>query len=75
LVLEPRAFAKTGSGQTQQKRRKQAFSAAGITLYAPNINLVRDPRWGRAEEVFGECPHLTSELVPKMHFLRAIVYY
>lgn len=23
----------------------------GITLYAPNINLVRDPRWGRAQEV------------------------
>ena len=23
---------------------------------------MRDPRWGRAEEVFGECPHLTSEL-------------
>ena len=31
-------------------------------LYAPNINLVRDPRWGRAEEVFGEDPYLTSEL-------------
>ncbi len=26
----------------------------GITFYAPNINLVKDPRWGRAQEVYGE---------------------
>ncbi len=35
----------------------------GLTMYAPNVNLVRDPRWGRAQEVFGECPSLTSALV------------
>jgi beta-glucosidase len=34
----------------------------GITTYAPNLNLVRDPRWGRAQEVYGEDPWLTSRL-------------
>jgi hypothetical protein len=37
-------------------------NGVGITLYAPNINLVRDPRWGRAQEVYSEDPMLTSEL-------------
>ena len=38
-------------------------NGCGITLYAPNINLVRDPRWGRAQEVMGEDPTLTGDLV------------
>jgi beta-glucosidase-like glycosyl hydrolase len=41
-------------------------NGCGITLYAPNINLVRDPRWGRAEEVYGEDPHLSAELAVAM---------
>jgi beta-glucosidase len=32
----------------------------GITLYAPNINIFRDPRWGRGHETFGEDPCLTA---------------
>ncbi|MDR1505513.1 MAG: glycoside hydrolase family 3 C-terminal domain-containing protein [Treponema sp.] len=32
----------------------------GITLYAPNINIFRDPRWGRGHETFGEDPYLTA---------------
>ena len=32
----------------------------GMTMYAPNINIFRDPRWGRGHETFGECPVLTS---------------
>ena len=37
--------------------------ANGITLtYAPNIDLSRDPRWGRVEENYGEDPYLTSQL-------------
>lgn len=35
----------------------------GITTYTPNINLVKDPRWGRAAEVYGECPLHTGKLV------------
>ena len=34
----------------------------GLTLWSPNINLFRDPRWGRGHETYGEDPHLTSEL-------------
>ncbi len=32
----------------------------GLTLWSPNINMFRDPRWGRGQETFGEDPHLTS---------------
>lgn len=34
----------------------------GITLWAPNINIFRDPRWGRGMETYGEDPYLTGEL-------------
>jgi beta-glucosidase len=34
----------------------------GLTLWAPNINIFRDPRWGRGQETFGEDPFLTSRL-------------
>ena len=34
----------------------------GLTLWAPNINIFRDPRWGRGHETYGECPFLTSRL-------------
>ncbi|HHT98436.1 MAG TPA: glycoside hydrolase family 3 protein [Clostridiales bacterium] len=34
----------------------------GITFWAPNINIFRDPRWGRGHETFGEDPYLTAEL-------------
>lgn len=34
----------------------------GLTLWSPNINIFRDPRWGRGQETFGEDPFLTSRL-------------
>ncbi len=34
----------------------------GITFWTPNINIFRDPRWGRGMETYGECPHLTGEM-------------
>jgi len=34
----------------------------GLSFYAPNINIFRDPRWGRGQETFGEDPFLTSQL-------------
>lgn len=34
----------------------------GITLWAPNVNIFRDPRWGRGQETYGEDPFLTSRL-------------
>ena len=32
----------------------------GLTLWSPNINIFRDPRWGRGHETYGEDPYLTS---------------
>ena len=34
----------------------------GITFFSPNINIVRDPRWGRGQETYGEDPYLTGKL-------------
>lgn len=34
----------------------------GLTIWSPNINIVRDPRWGRGQETYGEDPYLTSQL-------------
>lgn len=34
----------------------------GLTLWSPNINIFRDPRWGRGQETYGEDPYLTSVL-------------
>ena len=34
----------------------------GLTYWAPNINIFRDPRWGRGQETFGEDPFLTAQL-------------
>ena len=35
---------------------------AGLTYWSPNINIFRDPRWGRGQETYGEDPYLTSRL-------------
>jgi beta-glucosidase len=34
----------------------------GLTFWSPNINIFRDPRWGRGHETYGECPFLTASL-------------
>jgi beta-glucosidase len=34
----------------------------GLTFWTPNVNIFRDPRWGRGQETFGEDPFLTGEL-------------
>ncbi|ACU72399.1 glycoside hydrolase family 3 domain protein [Catenulispora acidiphila DSM 44928] len=42
----------------------QEFAGKGVNVsLGPTINLVRDPRWGRAYETFGEDPYLTGEIV------------
>jgi len=35
---------------------------AGLTVWSPNINIFRDPRWGRGQETYGEDPYLTARL-------------
>ena len=34
----------------------------GLTFWSPNINILRDPRWGRGQETYGECPYLTGQM-------------
>lgn len=35
---------------------------SGLTFWSPNINIFRDPRWGRGQETYGEDPYLTSRM-------------
>ena len=44
--------------------RKNGFSGMyqGLTFWSPNINIFRDPRWGRGQETWGEDPYLTGEM-------------
>ena len=34
----------------------------GLTMFSPNINIFRDPRWGRGQETYGEDPYLTARM-------------
>ena len=34
----------------------------GLTFWAPNVNIFRDPRWGRGQETYGEDPYLTGRM-------------
>lgn len=54
---------------TEGRAKFNAFSKKGdhdiykgLTFWAPNVNIFRDPRWGRGHETFGEDPYLTAEL-------------
>lgn len=43
-------------------RRGQREIYQGLTFWSPNINIFRDPRWGRGHETYGEDPYLTGQL-------------
>lgn len=44
-------------------RRNSSYKIyQGLTFWTPNINIFRDPRWGRGQETYGEDPYLTSQL-------------
>src|SRR5471030_2337962 len=42
----------------------------GLTIWSPNINLFRDPRWGRGQETYGEDPFLTGQIA--IPFIRGL---
>ena len=42
----------------------------GLTFWSPNINIFRDPRWGRGQETYGEDPYLTSRMA--VAFIKAM---
>ena len=47
---------------TSQATTATARSYYGLTFWTPNINIFRDPRWGRGQETYGEDPFLTARL-------------
>jgi len=51
-------------------RRDQRGIYEGLTFWSPNINIFRDPRWGRGMETFGEDPYLTGRLA--VEFVRGM---
>jgi beta-glucosidase len=42
----------------------------GLTFWSPNVNIFRDPRWGRGQETYGEDPYLTSRIA--VSFVRGL---
>lgn len=46
----------------QAQKEKNYDRYYGLTFWSPNINIYRDPRWGRGQETYGEDPYLTSTL-------------
>ena len=43
----------------RQNRQRKYY---GLTFFSPNVNIFRDPRWGRGQETYGEDPYLTARL-------------
>lgn len=68
--FNPELVEKIASAISDEGRAKYNKSVAhgdrgiykGLTFWAPNINIFRDPRWGRGQETCGEDPYLTSQI-------------
>jgi len=52
------------------RRQGHTVHMQGLTFWSPNINIYRDPRWGRGQETYGEDPYLTGEM--GMAFVRGL---
>jgi beta-glucosidase len=44
------------------RRKGSTAQYQGLTFWSPNVNIFRDPRWGRGQETWGEDPFLTGEM-------------
>ena len=56
-------IAREGRAKHHESVRQGDFGTyKGLTYWAPNVNIFRDPRWGRGHETYGEDPFLTGEL-------------
>jgi beta-glucosidase len=58
------AIADEGRAKYHEAVRRKGYSRIyqGLTFWSPNVNIFRDPRWGRGQETWGEDPLLTGEL-------------
>lgn len=45
-----------------QRQNKPSIRFMGLTFWSPNVNIFRDPRWGRGQETYGEDPFLSGKL-------------
>jgi len=55
------AISTEGRAKNAEYRSKNIFDAmTGLDFWSPNVNIFRDPRWGRGQETYGEDPYLTS---------------
>ena len=52
--------ARAKSAQFSKNGELQRYQ--GLTMWTPNINIFRDPRWGRGQETYGEDPYLTAQM-------------
>ena len=66
---EPMMEEIAGAIATEGRAKYNAYSAQGdrdiykgLTFWSPNVNIFRDPRWGRGQETYGEDPYLTGRL-------------
>jgi beta-glucosidase len=57
-IISDEARAKYVDAQKKNNRDRYV----GLTFWTPNVNIFRDPRWGRGQETFGEDPLLTSRM-------------
>ncbi|MDR3692938.1 MAG: glycoside hydrolase family 3 N-terminal domain-containing protein [Fimbriimonas sp.] len=57
-AISDEARAKYHAAQREHNRSRYM----GLTYWSPTINILRDPRWGRAQETYGEDPYLTSRI-------------
>jgi beta-glucosidase len=57
-VISDEARAKFNDAQAQKNTNRYY----GLTFWSPNINIFRDPRWGRGQETYGEDPYLSGRL-------------
>jgi beta-glucosidase len=58
------AIGDEGRAKHHEAMRKNGESIIyqGLTFWSPNVNIFRDPRWGRGQETWGEDPYLTGEM-------------
>ncbi len=63
MRAEATAIGDEGRAKHEQALRTgQRGRYQGLTFWSPNINIFRDPRWGRGQETYGEDPYLTARL-------------
>ncbi len=69
-AFDPELLERAGDvAATEGRAKYNAYSGEndrdiykGLTFWSPNVNIFRDPRWGRGHETYGEDPYLTSRL-------------